>query len=497
MTLGHRFRHHCGPSRWLKPLAAFICALSLQALASDAWADRALLLSSGHEIARATLDMIASAESEVVSVEFLMRDDDFGRMKMALLWQKAREGKRVVMQVDALHFIVDPAYKKALMDAGVELRVFNKFELSKIHKVSMRDHTKLLVTDNRYLRTGDSNTGDEYVEWGDGHHMKSRDVFLEGEAAKGARHYAFQLYQSNEVSIPEVRLASEPEVAKQRAKVAASIRRNAAILKTLGIGLDAPDLLSAPKVELITETEAENAVAKLQEALNEYQEIRARLNWGEPMKWAEAAIKVDRATFLHDPVGRKGQSPGLDRGVNLFIEKAQRNLTVLSPYLVLTTDNEVALKKALANGAKVEIGTNSLESSDNITVQSAYEYRAPEYAALGNVQLWEHNGPETWHAKMMTRDNQHVMVMSYNVDWRSMTTNMETAVYIKGKEFARRVQAQLDADRSEFTQVSEGGKLLPAKFASIRVCRDVFSPAPRGSKKKTSRMVIRLIEKGL
>lgn len=180
-----------------------------------------------------------------------------------------------------------------------------------------RDHTKLLVKDGQIMKTGDTNTGNEYMGFGE-------------------------------------------------------------------------------------------ATRKIAMALAEYYNFRTQKSWDAAMSWLSKAEPVKNATFLHDPVGQKGYQPGMDRGVLEFMRSAKHELKIFSPYLILPSEEKRVIREALARGVKIEIYTNSVFSSDNYMTQSAYEMRLHEIAALGDIKIFEYQGPETWHGKVMVRDSSRL-----------------------------------------------------------------------------------------
>lgn len=435
----------------------------------------AALLMNGDDIARATLEMIAAAKQEVISVEFLMRQDEFSLFKMAALRAKARQGVRVIMQVDALHMMVEPAMIYHLQQEGIQVLLYNAFEWKNFFSVDSRDHSKLLVVDGSMMKTGDTNTGNEYVRFGDGHKMQSRDIFLTGPIARKARHYALQMTESDLATEPRLSLETPEKLAQQKASVERRKKWLQKIFKFLGVIIDAPDVLTKPRVDFFTPGQLSAAQAQLDQAEKAYENLRQQKNWHKPLEWLEEfKIPVEKATFLHDPVGKKGKSPGMDRSVSQMIERAQGSLTIVSPYLVIPQEEMAALVRAIARGVKVQIYTNSETSSDNGMTQASYEMRFSEIAQkLAGAEIYEYMGTDTWHAKMMLADGRHLIVMGYNMDYRSKKLNMETGQYVQSEALVRQMTNRLDLDREQFLLVAQNGKILPAK-KTANSCSQIF-----------------------
>lgn len=423
-----------------------------------------MALIDGDEIARASLEMIQAARQEIISVEFLLRDDDYGRLKMALLREAARRGVEVIMQVDALHLLVKASLLYHLMEEGIKVRIYNEFSWSNIINIDSRDHSKLLVVDGQLMKTGDANSGNEYYNMGDGHHMLSRDIIVTGPAARKARQYGRQMFASPLVSIPKIRLGTKEEAQAQKQIYESTKKRNNAILHFLRINIDAPELLAKPAEEIVSREDVLQASKELDQALQDYQILRQQKGWGEPLKWIEGLRKLKKATFLHDPIGQKGLKPGIEQAIVNFIKNSHSILYIVSPYLILTPLIREALEELVAKKVKIKIYTNSITSSDNKMTQIAYERRVQEIASLGDIEIYEYNGPETWHAKILIRDEEHIIITGYNIDWRSEILNMETGVYTKNKKLVKEVLQQLANDSNRFTLVAHHGRLTMKKL---------------------------------
>ena len=57
------------------------------------------------------------------------------------------------------------------------------------------------------------------------------------------------------------------------------------------------------------------------------------------------------------------------------------------------------------------------------------------------------------HAKVLIVDDETVSVGTANMDYRSLTANMEVTVLIRDREVARNMAATFDADRRNCTRI--------------------------------------------
>jgi len=441
----------------------------------------AALLGSGQSIAQSSFELIESAQKEIVWTEFLLRDDEFGLMKLALIRRKAREGKRVILHVDAFHLFADWALIRHLINEGVEITVFNEFTLSGLAQVSSRNHNKALIVDGEVYKTGDSNTGNEYVQWGNGRHMKSIDIVLGGSVARDARSYAFEVINCPLSKVPDIQVASIKDVEYQRRQLRRMTRLTKNVFDSLFIQLDAAEQISRPSPFLVTNPELEAAHQRLDQAFRRYS-MEYRKN--PARSWIAGASPIDAVHFFSD-MPQKTKDSAVTRAVAGFIGEARERVTIVSPYLILTPPLKEALKCAMARGARVLIFTNSMHSTDNFTTQLAYEYRLEEISQLGPLEIFEYHGDETLHAKFVLRDQSDCMLMTYNLDWRSDRKNLETAVQFSGQSIYRELEAWLFSQKEKFLCATAHGQLWK---------QPVRAQSPT---EKMKRVIIQAIEKQL
>lgn len=442
-----------------------------------AGADQKITLMTNGDIARATFEMIEMAKFEIISMEFLLRDDLFGMMKLALLRQKARSGVKVLIHVDSFHLLIHPALVAHLAKEGIFFSIYNDLRLRKATKFSFRNHCKFLIIDRRLFKTGDTNSGNEYVHWPSRHKMKSLDVVIDGPLTEQARAYALEVLASPLTSTPRVRVASESEVQTQRRRFQKLRTAMRTFLRLIHVQTDGPDQITKPDCILVTKNELQHAIQELDHAEQAYLAYRAN-NQNHPLDWKSRTIATQAVRFFCDPVSMKGRHTGVGEAVASFCSSAKHELIILSPYLILTDQMKASIKQALRNGAVVRFYTNSKSSTDNHTTQWAYEYRFAEIASLGNVEIFEFTGPETLHAKFLLRDDSDCMLMTYNIDWRSETKNLETALHFQDQALYTRLHDWLHEHQKYFVLVANHTRLLKSAYrdqsASDRIRRWVI-----------------------
>ncbi len=124
----------------------------------------ARLLSSGRDAFRSWLDAIQSAERYVHLENYIIRDDNIGRMFREALCERARAGVKVRVLYDWVGCWATPRrFWKPFRDAGVELRAFAPPSLSDPLNLIRRDHRKVVAVDGGWASVSGMCIGDEWA----------------------------------------------------------------------------------------------------------------------------------------------------------------------------------------------------------------------------------------------------------------------------------------------------------------------------------------------
>lgn len=139
---------------------------------------------------KALLDDIEKAKHHIHMEYYIVKSDGIGRTIFDALKKKAKEGVKVRVVMDKIggrYF--DKAYKKELMEAGIEIVTFTATFafVSRFVDTSInyRNHRKMVIIDGTIGYIGGNNIGDEYLSkshygyWRDTH-MRVRGDFVLG-----------------------------------------------------------------------------------------------------------------------------------------------------------------------------------------------------------------------------------------------------------------------------------------------------------------------------
>jgi cardiolipin synthase A/B len=140
-------------------------------------------LCTGDEIFPAMLAAIDAVQNSVCLETYIFSASPLGERFRDALVRARQRGARVSVLIDGLGSIsLAAAFWEPLRNAGGEVRVFNPLSLN---RMSIRNHRKLLVCDQRVAFVGGFNLAPEYE--GDGVNRGWCDVGLKIEGALAAR----------------------------------------------------------------------------------------------------------------------------------------------------------------------------------------------------------------------------------------------------------------------------------------------------------------------
>jgi putative cardiolipin synthase len=384
-------------------VAAVLATWCLFLLPSALAADGARLLLADRDAAEARVELVLGAREELLASAFIFGDDPFTLTSLALLRDASRRGIDVKLLIDAQWNKMPEAVAAHLLEEGVEIRLYHPFRWTRPQWITRRLHDKLAIADGERLITGGRNVESPY--FGYGHQLERRnyidaDVLVTGDAAAESRAYFLELWESGEVAASRALTSVEA-----RAEASALLDRHGAWLE-------------------------ERVVRAL----------------ADPERVPVVPAEVGEVRFLHDPVGKKGEAPGVGHDLLDLLDGARESVVIESPYLVPSRALRRGLRRALDRGVAIRILTNSVATTDNLWPQAGYDGKRDDLVGMG-VELWELSGEatnETLHTKAAVIDGRTVIVGSYNLDPRSEHLNTEVAVVLEDPALAAELTAWMD-----------------------------------------------------
>jgi putative cardiolipin synthase len=408
--------------------------------------------------------MIRAAQRSLDVQYYIFVEDYTGKVLLDAVLDAAKRGVRVRVLVDDLnlHGRSETRETLAALDQheNIEMRVFNPFAyrgdnqavhaidaLLNAKRVNHRMHNKLMVADNAVALIGGRNVSDDYFEvdtapkrFGD------FDLAVVGPVVPELSRN-FDAFWNCALSIPLPAL--EPTPRRSVASAGRAVEDNAA--------KDMPDL--ARRIES--------------------GELLASLMSGRlAMAWGRARAVADPPEKAENNAGDGSDSPTA-RVLATKLRSVQRELVVISPYVVPGDEGLAILRGLRERDVRVRVLTNSLASTDVPAVHAAYrKYREPLVDA--GVELFEvrpapgqlhdrkglgsaaSGAPFALHAKAYVFDRSSVLVGSANLDPRSLVLNTESGIMIESPELAAQIVSRFEqfaAGANSYSVRRDGGAL--------------------------------------
>ena len=142
--------------------------------------------------------------------------------------------------------------------------------------------------------------------------------------------------------------------------------------------------------------------------------------------------------------------PSFDNDNNLklyatLIHKAERRVSITSPYFVPDESILMAIVTAAARGLSVELFVSEVGDQSMV-----YHAQRSYYEALlrAGVRIYLYRAPQVLHSKHFTIDEEVAVIGSSNMDVRSFSLNMEVSVLVHGRGFVDSIRGIEDQYRA-------------------------------------------------
>ena len=390
---------------------------------SEAWAARWRLLGK----ARESLDVSY----------FILHQDIFGLSFLGHILEKAREGVRIRILLDALGTrlsldISGNDYLDTLVaHKNVEVRIYrpwtfrlgDAFLSLKPVALAASDHTKILIANRRLSMTGGRNIGWEYFAEPADDAQAFRDTDARIRGGEAGRSFTAVFEESFEGAEARSVTPDEIDIVDWGDDLLLAYRAMDAWLH----GRDVPEGIGA-------------AIRKKGfswlDDLAKLPRLKGILNARDTTEPVTAEVRL----LDSSPRLLKSGDPISVRLLRLA-ESAQREIVLQTPYLVLPREVLPVLEKAAARGVRITVLTNSPLSSDNAPSQAFFQEQWPELLArVPTLRLFVFGDRHNLHGKVGEIDGQLALVGTYNIDPLSMAVNGEVIAGVWSERMARQVR---------------------------------------------------------
>lgn len=356
---------------------------------------------------RIRINMIASAEKEVLMSYYYFEDADKPFYILALLQELSQRGVKVKMIVDGMNTKINESALQYLEEHGLEIKVYNPTRLPRILRMDRRLHDKFLIIDRKYVLVGGRNIAAKYFE---GNLDKKGsfydiDAFFEGIPAEEAADYFDKRWDSWWVELPRHKYKRFD-----------------------------PILFEDIQVQTLAQI-----------AIRKSDTTRATVK-----NYLQASCR-DAHFFANDP-NLKGRNRLVEDQYVALVNAAEKEILMQNGYILFTSRMRRALKRAIARGVRVQVIANSLQSVDIPISYAAYLNVRDTYMDRG-VQFYEFLHNQTMHSKIMVVDSAVAVIGSFNLDPRSAYRNSETMVVVRDKPAVQEVLQYFYLSRNFATEI--------------------------------------------
>jgi len=133
-----------------------------------------------------------------------------------------------------------------------------------------------------------------------------------------------------------------------------------------------------------------------------------------------------------------------------ILNRAQRYVHIMSPYLILDGEMETALKFAAERGVEIKLILPGVPDR-----AAPYALAKTHYASLldSGVQIYEY-APGFVHAKVFVSDDREAVVGTINLDYRSLYHHFECATYLYRTPCISEIEADVQATLTQCRSVT-------------------------------------------
>lgn len=355
--------------------------------------ERVQCIDDNNEALIRRLQVIESAQTELIFASYNCKNDESGRDVMAALLHAADRGVRVRILVDGICVSTNLNRSKqfqALANSeNVEVKVYNPINLLTLWRLNYRMHDKYIVADDDLYILGGRNTRN--VSLGDYQDKKDidRDILV---------------------------YSTDPKPHQSLVHVKNYFESVWSLTTTKSYsGTGNPD----------------------EEILKQLRDYYDYMKNGCPEvfripDWTEETIPVDGITLLANPIEAENKAPVLWSSLCTLMENG-KDVMIQTPYIICNQDMYADLTELNRQGRKLQIITNSVETGANPCGCADYLNQSGNIRKTGS-EIYEFVGKNSSHTKTVLIDDHLSVIGSFNFDMRSTYLDTEMMLVIESLE---------------------------------------------------------------
>lgn len=419
----------------------FTYSLIVMLVIQTVWADKVVLLEGHKESIEARTDFMSSATNEIRAQYYTIKNDVIANGGLAILRDVAmrKPDVRVRIIVDSFNNDMQRDTMAAFLSDNqgaplnnVEIKEYNTFKWYAPWRYTKRMHDKALIIDNNVLISGGRNIANGY--FGLNNKKKPQHAALEdtdilvfqSHAIDEAAQYFDDLWNSPFVKTVKLGTMATESLTDSYCKKSVLTHD-----KQYSAQITACENNRLKNLKLINQQRKE-----LNSLANTY--ANRKITKAEALKkwlYNKDAIQTGKIDYIYDnPVGQKHnlEKPkalenNIAKQLYAAVKTAKKSVVIVTPYLVITPEQEALFAELQARKVRVRIFTNGINSNDVTPAHVGY-LNTRELALKHGAQIWEYNGPDSLHAKMVIIDRKKMFIGSFNWDFRSQNLNREVGI---------------------------------------------------------------------
>lgn len=395
------------------------------------------LLQDNNRAWAARWHLLDSAEHSIDVSYFILRQDVFGVAFLGHLLEKARQGVKIRILLDAYGSRLSwhpqgNDYLDTLVNTGnVEVRMYRPLRqriaegllnLSPVVALAS-EHDKLLIVDGKRAITGGRNIASEYFAHPDDAEFVFHDVEVEVHdrlvAAAMTRAFEAQ-YTADDAG----------QISRERVDIQSQSRDLGWAYQAMTVWL-----LGKPLPAELMKDMAQQWQSWEQE-LGDMKHLRGALAKPLPDYMRAETRVLDSTTRFNDV------NDEISRAGTRLVESARKEILIQSPYVVLSEEAVNIFGQASEHKVPIVILTNSPASTDSMLSQAFFLEQWPHLLArIPTLRLYGNGPDQKIHAKIATFDKVLSLVGTYNLSAESIAMNSELMLAVWSPEFAEKLTA--------------------------------------------------------
>ena len=428
--------------------ARFAIGLALMAVLcgqSVTCGDKVRILTNDCEALQTRIDMIQQATEQICVASFILDTGEVPCSLLELMRQARQRGVRVRLLVDGLVSRLPVALEEFLACNQIEVRAFHNTGQGRPSRLFRRLHSKLMIVDGAHLVVGSRNLRDRHFGIEGDEKFVDCDAYLCGDIALQSQQYFELIWNSAHVQPPPEREAIGVKLLKLR-----------------------PGKKKSDWSKSWQRAQGAREIQRLLFQSLKRVACRFDVHFDTGTCWPELADHDVCVEELRDL--RCDKSAATMKGAIVsLIDDAKYSIVIETPYAAFTEQLHQAITRARQRGVCITLLTNSLTSSEYLSVYAAYQNDKRRLLRRG-VHLHEFCGVGRLHAKSMLVDDFVSVIGSYNFDSLSENYNLEYCAVVRDLDVASALRASINSRLAQSQRI-ESRKLVLDTAGGEKVSR--------------------------